>query len=686
MKVAALLGAVGALAAEVTPLEKVVALLGELQTKVIEEGKNEAQTYDKFACFCKDQSKAKNQAIADNETALSTLNGDLEKQRGIREAKDKEITAKTKELGEREEDVRKTKEAGQKRRNHYAVEITDMTNAVKALEEAIDVLKNSDKTQALLAMKSTLRTAAVMAEALNLRRSRALMQFANDIPEVPTSDYDFHSNDIVETLKELLKEFRKTKERVDSDEVTAQQEETKELQSLHNNIQTLLKIIKDAKSAKSDAVDQIGSLSGDLTISTATLNDDQNYLKDLTDKCNKKSDLWDRRTEMRTGELTAISQALAILHGEVSTANKDLGDNLDRFVQESFVQVSKSEKHVKRMLNKAVVSKRGFMSAMDPRERVMELLRSKSISLKSAVLASLAARAGADPLAKVKKLVEELILRLQQEASGEAEHHGWCVKQTKLAEDKRSTNSQKINNLNGKLAKNEVKRDKLTEDIATLEKEIKELNDSLEKQTKIRGEEKAENEKTVADAKDGNKAVEKAIEVLDQFYKAAANGKVVKNDGKVALVSQGPTADDIPDAGFDEEYGASQDDSTGILGMLEVISSDFERTVSETEKTEKEQAADFLEFKTVTKMSLKEKNVAKDENNNELTRTKDDISKQNEDLDASIISRDAAITELIELHAQCVDTGMSYEERVARREEEIEALKNAYEILSEWKA
>jgi hypothetical protein len=30
-----------------------------------------------------------------------------------------------------------------------------------------------------------------------------------------------------------------------------------------------------------------------------------------------------------------------------------------------------------------------------------------------------------------------LILRLQEEASQEEEHNGWCVKQTKLAEEKR---------------------------------------------------------------------------------------------------------------------------------------------------------------------------------------------------------------------------------------------------------
>jgi len=39
--------------------------------------------------------------------------------------------------------------------------------------------------------------------------------------------------------------------------------------------------------------------------------------------------------------------------------------------------------------------------------------------------------------------------------------------------------------------------------------------------------------------------------------------------------------------------------------------------------------------------------------------------------------------ELAKLKPACVSTGSSYSERVARREQEIESLKNAYVILNE---
>ena len=53
---------------KVTPLEKVVTLLKDLQTQVTEDGTKEATTYDTFACFCKSKQTEKSTAIGEAET------------------------------------------------------------------------------------------------------------------------------------------------------------------------------------------------------------------------------------------------------------------------------------------------------------------------------------------------------------------------------------------------------------------------------------------------------------------------------------------------------------------------------------------------------------------------------------------------------------------------------------------
>jgi chromosome segregation ATPase len=677
--VVALSCVLGVVAGKVSPVEKVIEMIEGLQSKVVAEGSAEAKTYDTFACFCKDQSKEKNAAIEDNTNLLESLNAKMTTERSNRDKETQTIKDLQGELAGYQADVKKTKADAAKRKEKYEVNITDLTGAVRSLEDAIDVLKQSDKSEngmALVSMKATLKTAAVIAQSLGLVSGRKMLMQLGDIPEVPTSDYDFHSNDIIDTLKELLSEFRKEKEAVDAAEVKAHSETTSELQGLADSIKATEVSLEDAKSALAAAEEAIGSLSGDMTTATATLNDDQNYLKDLTDKCNKKKELWDQRSTMRQDELSALTGALEALKGTVS---ENTTDKTIRLAQTSFVQVASKDRKVAKhhvMLNKAASSTRGFLSARDPRQIVMELLRSKSVTLKSAILASLASKAGKDPLGKVKQMIEDLILKLQNEASEEEEEHGYCTKETKLSEDKRDMSAKDIKKLNGRLGSSEAKRDKLTENIATLEGEISELEAALKEQTEIREAEKKENQETVKDAEEGTEGVNMAIDILNKFYKTAA-----KDVPSFVQRKQGPTADDMPDAGFDAEYGASQDDSVGVLGMLDVIKSDFSRTISETKKTEEEQADAFLEFSTTTKSSLAEKNNAVENYSTELTATKDSISADTESMTQAQEKFDAAINSLSALYDRCVDTGMSYEERVARREDEVEALKEAYNIL-----
>merc|ERR1719478_1185490 len=227
------------------------------------------------------------------------------------------------------------------------------------------------------------------------------------------------------------------------------------------------------------------------------------------------------------------------------------------------------------------------------------------MELKSTLLTSLATKIAADPFAKIKKLIQELIERLLTEAANEANQKGWCDKATADATQKRDYAADKIEDLNAKMAKLAALRDKLGEEMKTLTEELKELNDSRAEAEKNRKEEKAENANTVSEAKAGLAAVNMAIDILDKFYKTSAKAKVDLS------LAQGPL-DDAPDAGFDngEAYKGAGAESGGIIGMMEVIQSDFERTITETQKAEKEAEQDHLEFMTESGMSLAEKTTA----------------------------------------------------------------------------
>merc|ERR1719198_1304996 len=299
---------------------------------------------------------------------------------------------------------------------------------------------------------------------------------------------------------------------------------------------------------------------------------------------------------------------------------------------------------------------------------VRELLEKRGKELKSTLLTALASKISSvscvDPFAKIKTLIQELIERLLQEAAAEADQKGdYAV--------------EEIDELNSEMTKLEATRDQLNEDITTLDKDLKALYKERNETTTTRKEDKAENEATIKEAQEGLEVLEWVIGVMEKSYGTMANAKV-----DLSFVQAEPF-EDAPDAGFDngEAYTGSQGAKTGIVAMLDVMKSDFERTISETSKEEGEQGKDYLEFMTQSGKSVAEKEQAFTEKTAQRDDAVEKLGEADEELDTQTKILKGSLKELMELKPTCIDTGMSYEERVARREQEIESLKKAACIL-----
>merc|ERR1712066_1164524 len=103
---------------------------------------------------------------------------------------------------------------------------------------------------------------------------------------------------------------------------------------------------------------------------------------------------------------------------------------------------------------------------------------------------------------------------------------------------------------------------------------VAKLDAAMAEATKVRQEEKATNEETIKDSQEAQTAVSQAITVLKEFYAKAGDA--------TALLQQQPTAPEI----FDSPYKGMQAENGGVVGMLEVIESDFARLEAETKASE----------------------------------------------------------------------------------------------------
>merc|ERR1719217_348860 len=103
---ALLCGLAAAASDEVSPTEKVVTMLEDLQTQVVLEGKAEAKTYDKFACFCKDMSEEKTWDIEDAQDLINELTATINELSADREAQDTVITEQTEIIEARDKSMK----------------------------------------------------------------------------------------------------------------------------------------------------------------------------------------------------------------------------------------------------------------------------------------------------------------------------------------------------------------------------------------------------------------------------------------------------------------------------------------------------------------------------------------------------------------------------------------------------
>merc|ERR1719265_1432632 len=140
-------------------------------------------------------------------------------------------------------------------------------------------------------------------------------------------------------------------------------------------------------------------------------------------------------------------------------------------------------------------------------------------------------------------MVKDMIAKLEADAFAEQNQKGWCDEAMAGAMSKRDDNTAEVEGDTATITKSEAKAAKLQEEITELANEVAELEKGLSEATQLRANERAENEKTKADATMGEAGVTRAQTILKEFYenaflqtrtkytppKAAADGETVED-------------------------------------------------------------------------------------------------------------------------------------------------------------
>jgi len=665
----------------VNAVAKIIQMLTDMSTKCKQEMMDEQVAFAEFQSFCKGGKPKLAKQIAKGGETIETLDAEIGKLGS-------DVSTLGEEIGVLQADVTKfeaDKKAAEAQRvkDHasFVEESTDYAESVDALDRAILVMqeKNSNVPGASL-LQVTVNDKRLPAKAKSL--ISAFLGFDdNDSFDPPEANaYEAQSGGIIEMLKKLKDEFREKLGQCQKEEMNSNHAFNMVKQDLVDSIDNANKDTEEKTGDKEAKKEAIAENKKELASTIQVKAEDENLLKNLDVECEEKLLSFDEKQKLRADEIEAIGKATEILAGyDVSgNAAEHLG-----LVQtgSSFVQF------MSRSNNEGI------------HRKIREYLLSEGQRLHSKNLNLLAEKLAADPFAKVKKLIDDMITKLLEEANADAEKEGWCDTEMGKSKVTRNKLSEEIDGLDAAIEDGKATIMKLTQEVADLAKDIEDLDAEMSESTDLRTKEKAKNKHTIMDAKAAQKAVGQATAVLKDFYKKAATATALIQTSKKdpAIIHMGteewqalanPNFDGTIDKGhkdgmqtFGEAYTGNQDAAGGVMALLEVAMSDFANLEADTKAGEAESEKTYNDYMTESKRSKAVKERKVEMNNSDKadsnTKMQEDIAELKSTQD-ELIAADKYHEKLV---PQCIDQGMTWEEVQAARQEEITSLKQALETL-----
>lgn len=666
--VVALLATVAPAHAETSnPLGKVLQLIGDLSAKIIVEGENADKAYKEYFEWCDDTDKNTRYEIKSTKASKEKLEASIQKLNADIDVATAKIEDLANSITETEAELKGTTKLRKKEEAQFTAAEGELVSTVDTLDRAIGILdRETAKNPAAFAqidmssMQKMLEGITVVIDAAAISASDrtklvALVQSSNDDDDTgaPAPDaYKHRSGGILDLLDDLkekaeseLSELRKT-------ETAAKHTFNMLRQSMEGQLGADSKDMNEEKSGKAADEEQQGVDSGDLVVAKKQLVAAEEALKKLHFECMSLAAEHEQSIASRKEELEAIATAKKILEDTTSGA-------VDKVY--SFLEVS---------------------STTERKFKITWMIKHLAREQHSASLAQLASRIGAvmqyshgaDVFAKVKGLIGDMITKLEKEAAEEADEKAYCDEEMAKTEAKKSELEDAIESLSTKIDQASSKSSALKSEVKKLQAELATLAETQAKMDTIRQDEKAAYDEAKADLELGLSGVQKALEVLREYYQGGA-AALVQNDATFGAFMQQPAKPEM----HSKAAGAGG----GIIGILEVCESDFAKNLAQVEREEAEAADDYETTTQENKVTRAAKEQDVKYNTAEFSSLDKSIVELTGDKETASTELGAVDEYYGKIKERCIAKPETYEERTKRRTAEIAGLKQALSVLEE---
>jgi len=652
-------------AATVSPIQKVLALLADLQQKVLLDGEVEQKQYEKFTEWCEDTATKKQYEVKNGKAKIEDRQAVIEKTTSESLNQDASIKDLAKSIRISDRDLKAATEIREKEKADFDATDKDLEETIDMLGRAIGIIEKSMKDASFAQVKKQVggqfkeltEALAVIVQANvfaanDKTKLESLLQSADDDDFLSRSApdakaYENHSGGIIETLEDLKDKAQGMRNDAQKAEMDAKHGFNLLAQSLKNSLKVDNKALDEAKQIKFAAEEAKAVAEGDLAMAQKVVAEGTEALKTVGMDCQQKAADHQVSVQAKDAELKALADAQTLISEKATNAASTAYEMLETSTDTERDTVTR--KVIKRI--EAMSQQTGDVA-----------LNQLAIRVQAAVEMS-----ADDVFGKVRSMISEMIDKLVADAAEEADHKAWCDKETSETQEKIEDHQDDIERMSGKLDKATATIAQLTESIAASERATAEIAKQQAAMNTMRAEEKKAFKTTKKDYEDGIEGLTMALQVLREYYATSADPADAE-----ALVQQ-------PEVNF---HSASTGASTGIIGLLEVAQADFTKLLADAEAEEATAQAEYekTSHEMAVGTAMKQADVKYEKK--EKAGLEKHVAELKEDRAGTQAELDAVTEYYARVRPGCTTKPMTYDERKGRRESEIAGLKEALEILA----
>jgi len=665
----------GVSAEQGSPLGKVFELINSLEAKIVKEGEAEGKAFKEFFEWCDSESQNLNNEIKTGKKSQAKLSARIDEK-----ASDIEVgTAKIEELAAalstNEGELKGATAIREKEAADFAASEKELMATVDTLDRAVGIISaEMSKNPAALAqidtssMSSLLQSLTLVVDAAGFTGSDqkklvALVQAQQGSDDLemgaPTAaSYKSQSGGIVDVLSDLKDKAETELAEARKAENTAKHNFAMIKKSLEDQMADDQSNMDAQKSGKDKAAEEKATAEGDLSVTVKALKESTAGLELANSDCMTTAADHEATVAARTEELKVIAVAEKILKESTSLLQGP-----------SLLQMAASSK----MRTRADLANSEVVTMVKKLAREHHSSALAQLASRIAVIARYGSKNGASgAFDKVKGLISDMIMKLEKEAESEATEKAYCDEEMAKTEAKKAELDDDIAKLTSGIDQAASRAGSLKEEVVELEAALAVLAKTQAEMDKIRAEQNAAYTVAKADLSKGLAGIRKALGVLRDYYGGAA-AMLQVDDSKFNSFMQQPAAP--------QQHEKSAGAGGSIIGILEVVESDFATNLSKEESEEADSASNYEKVTQENKVATATKSQDAKYKTKEAAGLAKQIAELSSDKDTSSTELSAVMEYYGKIRERCVAKPESYEQRKARREAEIDGLKEALSIL-----